>query len=116
MPPGEGDSPPAALRREKRKKFLKCMENLARVRYTTDTLVARGRKTASIRTCIHNRKCRMAEGFFCWPRQIFAGILCVLQENLTQAGGKRPGQAVLEAVNTGSKIQDIFPHNSHSLQ
>ena len=55
-----------------------------------------------LRTCIHSRGCRLAEGFFRQARRIFAGILCVLQENSTQHGGKRPGQTAFEVVNTGS--------------
>ena len=44
------------------------------------------------------------EGFFRQARRIFAGILCVLQENSTRHGGKRPGQTAFEVVNTGSKF------------
>ena len=58
----------------------------------------------SLRTCIHSRRCRLGKGFFRQTRQIFAGIRCVLQENLTQDGGKRPVQTAFEVVNTGSKI------------
>ena len=57
-----------------------------------------------LRTCIHSRGCRLSEGFFRQARRIFAGILCVLQENSTQHGGKRPGQTAFEVVNTGSKL------------
>ena len=32
-------------------------------------------------------------------RRIFAGILCVFQENATQYGGKRPVQTAFEVVN-----------------
>ena len=56
-----------------------------------------------VRTCIHSRGCRPAEGFFRQARRIFAGILCVLQENSTRLGGKKPGQTAFEVVNTGSK-------------
>ncbi len=56
----------------------------------------------SLRTCIHSRRCRLGKGFFRQTRQIFAGIRCVLQENLTQDGGKRPVQTAFEVVNTGS--------------
>ena len=58
----------------------------------------------SLRTCIHSRRCRLGKGFFRQTRQIFAGIRCVLQENLTQDGGKRPVQTAFEVVNTGSKL------------
>ena len=61
-----------------------------------------------IRTCIHSRGCRLAEGFFRQARRIFAGILCVLQENSTQYGGKRPGQTAFEVVNTGSKGERVW--------
>ncbi|MDE6841024.1 MAG: hypothetical protein K2P49_09290, partial [Oscillospiraceae bacterium] len=43
------------------------------------------------------------EGFSRQARRIFAGILCVLQENSTQHVGKRPAQTAFEVVNTGSK-------------
>ena len=56
-----------------------------------------------VRTCIHSRRCRVGEGFFRQTRRIFAGILCVFQENSTQYGGKRPVQTAFEVVNTGSK-------------
>ena len=60
---------------------------------------------SDFRTCIHSRGCRLSEGFFRQARRIFAGILCVLQENSTQHGGKRPGQTAFEVVNTGSYSQ-----------
>lgn len=71
-----------------------------------------------MRTCIRNRGCRPGEEFFRQTRQIFAGILYVWQENLTQYGGKRPVRAVFEVANTGSEgaknvpgarsVRDIF--------
>ena len=51
----------------------------------------------------------MDEGFFRQTRHAFAGILCVLQENATQYGGKRPIQTVFEVVNAGSKTSGAGP-------
>ena len=67
---------------------------------------------AGLRTCIHSRGCRRGEGLFRQARRIFAGILCVLQENSTRHGGKRPGQTAFEAVNTGSESR-LVPHQLH---
>lgn len=61
------------------------------------------KKIEKLRTCIHSRRCRGDEGFFRQTRRVFAGILCVLQENATQYGGKRPVHTAFEVVNTGSK-------------
>lgn len=36
---------------------------------------------ARIRACLKIGNMRNGEGFFCWSRQIFAGILCAFQEN-----------------------------------
>ena len=55
-----------------------------------------------LRTCIHSRGCRRGEEFFRQTRRVFAGILCVFQENATQYGGKRPVHTAFEVVNTGS--------------
>ena len=57
----------------------------------------------ALRTCIHSRGCRVDEGFSRQTRRVFAGILCVLQENATQYGGKRPVHTAFEVVNTGSQ-------------
>ena len=55
-----------------------------------------------LRTCIHSRGCWVGEEFSRQTRRVFAGILCVFQENATRYGGKRPVHTAFEVVNTGS--------------
>ena len=57
-----------------------------------------------IRTCIHSRRCRVAEEFSRQTRRVFAGMLGAFQENATQYDRKRPAHTVVEVVTTGSKL------------
>ena len=56
----------------------------------------------------------MGEGFFRQTRRVFAGILCVLQENATRYDGKRTVQTAFEVVNTGSYFSAHERQLTHS--
>ena len=50
-----------------------------------------------------SEKCWSGEGILCRAGQIFAGILCVFQGNLTRHGGKFAADTMLRVMNTASK-------------